>query len=191
MWCPLELTFFPPFFGHIIWIIQNELNIQMGTKSEIERCDSMFFYANNQRRLTYSGPSAYAQAHRPLAEGQCHSVLTIRQRIASGCAQFSMMTFDTASRRSFEPDSSIRIIVEGQPPIVKWMWMVLELLSCWPLPQSIPFDVCLMHAQSAIRVSIYLSIYSKCPPKNSPYLPLPLSTAARVSIRRATTRITS
>jgi len=38
----------------------------MGTKSEIEHCDALLFYANNQRRLTYSGPSAYAQAHRPL-----------------------------------------------------------------------------------------------------------------------------
>lgn len=73
-------------------------------------------------------------------------------------------------------DSSIPIVVEGQPPIVEWMWMVLQPLSCWPLPQSIPFDVCLMHAQSAIRVSICVAIWAKCPQSHTLFPPsIPLT----------------
>lgn len=88
------------------------------------------------------------------------------------------MTFDTASRHSFESQLAdddddlylrLRLVdVKGQPPILTSM--ALNILSCCPRADLISFDVCFMHAQTTIRVAFrHRSNHPAIQPSSHPF----------------------
>lgn len=91
----------------------------------------------------------------PPTDRTSRSIQMTQRRVQSsgggGVVPNFRMTFDTASRgvllNPILPDS---ICSEGQPPIVEWMWMVLEPLSCsfWCLPYARPVDHSSIHLPS-------------------------------------------